>query len=334
MTPGDANDNGRVDHLDLLNLGLLYRQAGPDRRLGLTGPAEEYGVLWPGSTPRTRTNLRYVDCNGDGVIDREDAPVIGDNWSESPEPWQWPNAATEHSFDGSREQVPLLVQADSIVPGQINEVSIILGTETEAAATAYGLAFSLEYDSEAIDPGSVELTLSEGWLTSGSENVLQLQRNDTDRHRMEMAMTHTDGIDRTGSGRIATLRFMAREELEPGNLIEFRFGGALLIDHLENETPLRTPVVSITTASGATTSIPKNPLAARVQLYPVPARERLYLRTTRLDIQRLQLLDVNGSVIGEWGPVSDLQIGHLAPAVYFLRLHTSAGPVVKRWVKH
>ena len=334
VTPGDADDNGQVDHFDLLNLGLLYREVGPDRRLGLTGPVEEYGIPWPASTPQSRVNLRFVDCNGDGIIDAEDVSVIANNWYGDRDPFHLPYQVPGLSFGTVENEVPLLVKGDSILPGQINEVVIALGTETAMATAAYGLAFTLEYDPDFIVPSSVEVSLDGSWLTTEEEDTWHLQRNDATNHRVELAITRTDGNDLTGSGRIATLRFASRDELPDEGDVDFLFTSARLIDHRENIMLVSTPVSTVAVTSGGTTSTfdSQHP-AAKVRIYPVPAKERLMLETKDLVVSKIQLLNIDGTVLKELPPSAEIEIGTLPPAVYLLRLLTPVGTVVKRWVK-
>jgi PKD repeat protein len=73
--PGDANNDGIVNEVDVLPLGVYWRTTGPGRPGDdLTGwfiqPANSWEEL--GAT--------YADCNGDGTVNEADLSVIEANW--------------------------------------------------------------------------------------------------------------------------------------------------------------------------------------------------------------------------------------------------------------
>ncbi|MGB5105522.1 MAG: PKD domain-containing protein [Candidatus Zixiibacteriota bacterium] len=77
--PGDCNDDGRVNELDVLPLGIFFAVQGPRRDLYSEGNsfAAKQALEW--DDPRAT----YADANGDGVIDVTDLLVISTNWDLS-----------------------------------------------------------------------------------------------------------------------------------------------------------------------------------------------------------------------------------------------------------
>jgi predicted outer membrane repeat protein len=71
--PGDANNDGIVNEMDVLPLGVYWDLSGDSRGLP---------PLWHRQASKSWTPLgaTYADCNGDGLVDESDLLVIGTNW--------------------------------------------------------------------------------------------------------------------------------------------------------------------------------------------------------------------------------------------------------------
>jgi|ETNmetMinimDraft_8_1059916.scaffolds.fasta_scaffold12157_2 hypothetical protein len=76
--PGDTDNNGIVDVLDVLPIGVYFFESGTQRETGFVWSA--YNVYPWETTPAT-----YADANGDGVINEEDIIGIGVNWGNTHE---------------------------------------------------------------------------------------------------------------------------------------------------------------------------------------------------------------------------------------------------------
>jgi len=74
--PGDCNNDGRVNEMDVLPLGVFYGMTGPRRdSLGEeTGWGPKQAIEW--SDKRST----YADANGNGIVDAADLLVIALNW--------------------------------------------------------------------------------------------------------------------------------------------------------------------------------------------------------------------------------------------------------------
>ena len=77
VLPGDCDNNGIVDALDVLPIGIYFQAEGQSR--------EETSFEWH-ANPASRWYSRastYADANGDGVVDEKDAVGIEVNWGNS-----------------------------------------------------------------------------------------------------------------------------------------------------------------------------------------------------------------------------------------------------------
>jgi len=75
--PGDTDDNGIVDALDILPIGVHFLAQGTQRQnISFTWEAQE-ATVW------SNLAATYADANGDGIVDEKDIIGIGVNWGKS-----------------------------------------------------------------------------------------------------------------------------------------------------------------------------------------------------------------------------------------------------------
>ncbi|MES2621929.1 MAG: T9SS type A sorting domain-containing protein [Bacteroidota bacterium] len=74
--------------------------------------------------------------------------------------------------------------------------------------------------------------------------------------------------------------------------------------------------------------------ATEISLFPNPALNELYIRTSNNTIEQVRILNLTGSVINTLQPVNNrLDISLLPAGVYIAEITTKDSPVMKRWVK-
>ena len=80
--PGDANNNGKADQVDMLYVGWSFGNDGPEREIMGTEWADS-GIAngeWDFTFPNG-TDYSYADCDGNGVIDIEDFEAVVTNFN-------------------------------------------------------------------------------------------------------------------------------------------------------------------------------------------------------------------------------------------------------------
>jgi Leucine-rich repeat (LRR) protein len=77
--PGDTDNNGIVDALDVLPIGVYFFENGP--------PRDTTGFFWSpvSGEPWTILPAAFSDANGDGVVDEIDIIGVGVNWGKTHE---------------------------------------------------------------------------------------------------------------------------------------------------------------------------------------------------------------------------------------------------------
>ena len=76
--PGDANSDKKVTTADVLNIGLAYFATGTGRAGASNNWVPQRSADW--GTAIKGVDYKYVDCNGDGVINISDLAAIGLNY--------------------------------------------------------------------------------------------------------------------------------------------------------------------------------------------------------------------------------------------------------------
>ncbi len=75
--PGDTDNSGVVDALDLLPIGIHFYAVGPARAAGSFSWSSQQIYGWEDLA------AQYADANGDGIVDERDVIGIGVNWSSN-----------------------------------------------------------------------------------------------------------------------------------------------------------------------------------------------------------------------------------------------------------
>ncbi len=144
--PGDTNEDGIVNHVDLLFWGLLQGEISPERdhQGSLFQPhiinfSEKFGSDYDSLYT---VDLANADCNGDGIIDDEDREIIEMNIGKFKSDFSYTPIIAD--VNASYILVPELMGVNPVT----NElmISVSLKDKDNMDVVFYGLAFILEYD--------------------------------------------------------------------------------------------------------------------------------------------------------------------------------------------
>lgn len=170
--PGDANNNGVANHVDLLYVGLNYTLTGPQRVPPSGTWAGQPGFLWGGPV-LPLPDAAYADCNGDGTIGFPDKQIIENNYGLT-----HGTLIPDSSSISNQLFVPelsIVVPVDTFVGGRTYVLDMQYGSPGQLVDSLYGLAFSLAYDTSLVDTIFMDFTGS--WLVGGGTSLLEVQRH-------------------------------------------------------------------------------------------------------------------------------------------------------------
>lgn len=208
VLPGDTNDDGQVDHRDLLNVGLLEGTTGPARPDVSVAFSQQTTTPWP-TTLLNGLNHAKVDANGNGLIGATDLDIVADYYGRAEGTFtQAPDIST------TTGPALRLEEEDPINAGEETTVTIFLGDGSDADAVGYNLAFTLEYDPEQIEESSIRVAYDDSFL---GDDLLSIDKVSTQTNgRLEIALSRRDQLNTTvPGGKVCTISFIA---IDPNDL--------------------------------------------------------------------------------------------------------------------
>ena len=239
--PGDANNNGKVNAVDVLFVGLGYNAKGPKRTNASTKWEAQPLSPWASSFPNG-LNYAYADGNGDGEINKQD---IQDDIE--------PNFGLTHGIpqpdaflSGQLGKAPRLffTTANAVIePGEELEIDLNLGDEDFPLEKFYGIAFLLSYNRDLVRDLDVE-DEANPWFDIKRENSQHFIYVAPTGGQIEAAFTLTNQETIQGFGRIARVKLVIEDIIvgRPIDTLRFTIDSVLLMD--ENMKPY--PVVKDT----------------------------------------------------------------------------------------
>ncbi len=134
--PGDANNDGRVNHVDLLPIGLSYGNVGQQRQDMTTDWSPKSCVFW--NPQSSFYDDCFADCNGDGQIDGLDRTIIYQNYDSV-----YYSTFSPFTY-GERSEIQLdFVLEKEIIEGEVNDFDLNLNAPN--SIDVMGFAFSVEF---------------------------------------------------------------------------------------------------------------------------------------------------------------------------------------------
>jgi len=330
--PGDVNNDLIVDNIDLLLIGAGNNFTGDVRDSVSIAYAAFPSLDWT-TTYANLVNMKHGDCNGDGVIFTDDTLAISQNYGLTHPAFHDGNYSQKNASNGNgvpqlRNSFPLFplsgigaplsisTSLNTLIPGASYAMPIHYGQTNGIGDMLYGIAFSIDYDINQIDPNSINISYSPCWLADTSE-MLRIERNDMSLGRISGTVTRHDLQDMTGSGEIAVFHFTVASNAS-GN-IEFDFSRTLALLSNQSQVLIQSnPIVfSVVTGINETSS-------STFSLSPNPAHSSIQIRRTgMLNTESIRILDTQGRIVHREkaiGKESNYQydISDLAAGIYFV----------------
>ncbi|MBK8563260.1 MAG: T9SS type A sorting domain-containing protein [Saprospiraceae bacterium] len=150
--PGDANNDGIVDHFDLLAIGAGYGAEGPARTSDRTWSPQTCGN-WAQSL-KDGTNLKYLDTDGNGKVDKGDLELVKLHFGKYREGYTIPSKTP--TLDVLYIQPSLDIENNTVTPqdGFFN-----LFVNKYPIDSLVGIAVTIDYDSDYFYNGITQQSL-------------------------------------------------------------------------------------------------------------------------------------------------------------------------------
>jgi len=345
--PGDTNNDGVVDVGDLLPIGLAMGSSGTPRLSAEpSGWSAQYGEDW--GADLNGLNHKYIDANGDQVINSLDTQVVMSNLG-----LQHRLRAEQQTFTTFELSLSGTLEAE---PGDFVVLDINAGNYNVVVEDVFGFRFSFDYDTDIVAPGSVTVQFDEGSWMSYDSPILSLTNNRQADGRINTAVTRTSSDGISGFGRIGTLGVVVEDVFgffgeydgpisgvsnEITTTISSQDNGLAMnaAGHLDavRVAPYQLKIRNrpATEVGGFSPAEANAYLDDKLLAYPNPTADRLVVHLNgQQEFSALQLTDLTGRVVrSEQGLNTnhrELSLAELANGMYTLTITTNDGVVNRK----
>ncbi len=317
--PGDANSDGTADNLDVLELGLHYTQTGAPRASVSNTWQSYFATNWTGTITNGK-NLNHSDCNGDGIIDDNDTLAIYNNYSLT-HPFKSSQISTVNT------QLSIVPDQAYVTKGNWGTASVYLGDTTTNINNINGVAFTVDFDNTLIEANSIYIEYQNSFLNAGQN--LHFRKLDFTNGKIYTATTHTNNVNVSGNGKIATLHYQINSTLTTDEILSFGISQAAQSNASGVITPLTTGAGTLM-AIGASVGIQE--LNGNViSISPNPTNGSLIINA-KTELQKIEVLSIDGKVLVSEIPSNVSHTMHLdnfANGIYFVNLYQN-NRIIKR----
>lgn len=352
--PGDADDNNAVNHYDLLYLGYAFGSSGIQRIEQGSAWQGYFQGLFPGwdwgvQTPVRHIDFSNMDCDGNGAVEASDIDLLLQHWGQVVRPgFDDPFLAPPLPGDVSSAVFDVFVQTDTLHTDSL-QLAIQAGTPNAPATGINGLAFSIYYDTAAVQAATLQFVPAASWLGHPDSTLLWVQKNFPAQGRLDVALSRKGIHPQNGHGTIGHLRGLLADDMfrpaadQPDDLSgndSMRIT-LMRIDHIvamsEQEKALaaqgmETPVVVIPDILTGTKQAGHT--AIEVDIRPNPSKEFATVYCPAQPVERLEVFSANGLVVQRiYQPLSApvrLDTGTWPAGLYWIRVQTPRGSAWKK----
>lgn len=348
--PGDANNNGLVNNIDILSIGLAYQEEGSLRPNASIDWVAQQSEAWaieidvfdtafddPNTEADTillTSNAKYADCNGDGIINVDDVAAIDQNYSLT--------HGKGTSLRTPNEDAPnlrLVIPEETIEEGSWVDIEIHLDMADSNLENVYGIAFDVNYYNQyqgvpVIIADSTKFTYPDSWF-SNDDLVLNVDKNYPALGRAESGYVRTNKIGALGNGEIITMScFIAENIAGKGSFLiplQFSIENAIMVNAngFLSALNVSNAETDVSTGTGLNANI-----AEEVHLYPVPASHDLLVEIGQNQLTGYVIYDIAGKMIlrSEENQTNEFSIDvrGLQEGLYFLNLQTAEGNLTRK----
>ena len=322
--PGDANRDGSVSNLDVLELGLAAASTGAARTTTGNAWAGAYATAWTGSIS-TGWNKVHADCNGDGIVNSSDNTAITQNF------------ALTHSFKeaGASAANPEI----SLVPAQLNayagiwnKADIVLGDASNSINQLYGVAFDITYDMNMVQPDSVKILFTPSFFNTGNQNI-DFGKTIYTNGKLYAATVRVDHNNVNGNGKIGEFWYKEKSGLPSNAVINLSVVNAQKVSSSAAFNTLSTaPSQSLAISANVVNLFNNVDFEKMISLFPNPSNNMLNLRSDLGTSIRYSIYDITGRLIlsGDFLQAKTLEVKNLAKGAYFINFQCNGQSCTKQ----
>lgn len=324
--PGDCNYDLYANAQDFLSIGLAYGDT--------TIPRTNQSIVWDahyaansGNSFANGLDYKHADCNGDGIINFDDTTAIIQNHFNGPHVYSYRQMQGNH--DRSNPLLYVVATPDTCGVHSTIHLDIYLGDSMTPVNNIYGISFRLSYSpTNAIHPGTLVDTIQNSFMGIVNSNLLAGKIHDAVNPFVDFGIVGIDHHDRGGFGLLGTADVVTEDNLSGIHVVYFDISDVHAIDSAENQVAISTMGDSVVLINNV--GIPKTDINETVHLFPIPAKDKVYLFVENNQAYEICFVDVLGRNVLEQKINSGnaaIDVSKLPNGVYTAKVLTDKGVV-------
>ncbi len=253
--PGDVNNNGIVNGVDVLQWGIAYGKTGPSRNPSSTvWQAQSMPGNWAWSFPGG-VNYAYADANGNGKVDNADASLaIDGNFGKihsTPANDTWSPVASYNPLS-----ITLQASTQNATPGNVVEVDLSVGGPRTVGYKMYGLTFTFSYDPALVQGGFAFEKEESFWIDPSGQQSFIFVKNDATNGKVHFAVTRLNQVEATGFGKLGKFTFVVKNTDNANKTLKLTLESIKAIDNNMLVHPVSKIDASLVVSSGGQSGSP------------------------------------------------------------------------------
>ncbi|MBC7865448.1 MAG: T9SS type A sorting domain-containing protein [Bacteroidia bacterium] len=322
--PGDANGDGIANNVDLLNVGIAFGTTDVMRAGASSSWTGQFCADWALSFI-TGLNYKHADCDGDGTVGYADTNAISANYNQT----HVLKLAQNVQASVTDPTLTVNFPTGAYPMGSPVTIPISLGSSSVPATNFYGIAFTVNYPTNAFDGNSMDVDFTNSFMGMVGTNTVEIHKNFAANGSIDVAVSLTNHINMTGFGNVCELNAITIDNVSGKmntTITEYiTISNVTFIDKDGNPIAINTQKDSITinTAAGLNESKDQSSL----KLYPNPAKEMINL-VSIVTIEEVQIMDLTGRIVLKAKPgttTTQLTTENLERGFYIARIKTAKG---------
>ncbi len=327
--PGDVTNNGVVNNIDFLQLGLAYNYIGPARDSVNSSWLPQQANPWAGQFANG-VNYAYADCNGDGLVNYfYDAFPVYVHYGKThglvtPDVFVPGTPGVDPSFQFDDSALPA-----QVFGGQQITLPLVLGNAALPVEDFYGIAFSIMVDRDFVDVDQVNLNFSQAsWANPDNDRIFSVNRVTSER--LDVGWVRIDHNEKSGYGPIGEASFIVIDDVV-GVQQQFmlRIDSIRVTDRFGNQIAVAGDTLLVTVSADPTASseAPASTRASMLSVQPNPASDGIAVEAPEI-MREMILLDASGRAVMHLQPGQRrfyCPLPAVSRGLYFLQVQTDRG---------
>lgn len=324
LHPGDVNNDGIVNHFDLIPIGIKYGKSGsPRHERDRTFSAFNPVPVGNWSTATRNVNDKYIDIDGDGIIDTNDSKALPLNFKKS-----W-NSTTIPLLSAPSFSTTLTARLpQDTIDFSGNRISLPVSIINQTPIQSYGIAFT--YQLKVLNKNTGNDTLYADRSTVSNFNLWNekpLIFFEKDASSYYVAAVKTNGKNGPTDGYAGVVEIVVEDILigiaKLGDVGRFTidFKEVLLVDNAHTPidiTPKPYTFYARKVASGISNNVTND-----IQVFPTFIENDLMIEKSNLRKVNYQIYNSIGLLMHQGileKEQTKIESGNWSPGVYYLKL--------------